>query len=193
MNHRSRFATGAATKPIILGGLLIAAIVAFWLAGRPERPDEANRALGPGGLSIVRPHGWSVRSIDTNGDNQFINGMTIQPQQWVGILPTMLVKTYRHPPAAEQLGGWGQINFEGQPALSMKYDHNKYMNRVVVTQRGDKWFQLNLTTTDPGTDPMDESLWKFLETFHYDASAAPTTTAAQPPETEYSPPATKGA
>jgi hypothetical protein len=184
MNYRCRFATGAATKPIVLGLLMVAGIVAFMMAGRPQRPDEANRAFGPGGLSIVRPHGWSVRSIDSSGNSVFVNGMSVQPDQWVGIMPTIEVQTFASTPPAELIAGWYTITFQGQSALSEKLEHNKFITRLVVTQRGGKWFQLNLTSPDLSADPMDQDLWKFVETFRYDPSAAERPTEPQPPMLE---------
>jgi hypothetical protein len=191
MNHRRRFASGAATKPIVLSALVIAAVVAFFWAGRQERPDEANRVYGPGGVSIVRPRGWSIRSIDSTGNHDFANTMTIQPQQWIGPMPTIVVQTYRRPPTPDRFPGWGQIAFQGQPALSMIYGHPKFRNRTVVMQRGQKWFQISLTTPDPVADPMDLGLWKFMETFRYDSAAAEAT-ATQPAMPGFLQPASQG-
>jgi hypothetical protein len=196
MNHRRRFeqrpARGAATKPIVLGVLLITAVAAFWLAGRQERPDEANRVSGPGGVSIVRPRDWSIRSINSNGDDHFASIMTLQPQQWIGITPTIVVQTFRSPPTPDQFPGWGQIMFEGQPALSMMYQHPKFRNRVVVMQRGQKWFQVSLTTPDPAADPMDLDLWRFMETFRYDGAAGGSSAATQPALPAFMQPAAQG-
>src|SRR4051812_30530842 len=98
--RRSRFTS------VLIRILIVAVVVGgvAWLlvSSTFSKPDERNRVAHPAGFSVVRPKDWSPH-VAVKQPGKSLDEMTLAPNDWKGLAPSMWVRRLDQPPEKQNL------------------------------------------------------------------------------------------
>src|SRR3954454_6331381 len=91
---------------VLIRILIVAVVVGGvgWLlvSSTFSKPDERNRVVHPTGYSIVHPKDWSPH-IAIQPQGNALDGITLNPDDWKGLAPSMWVHRLNSPPDPKDL------------------------------------------------------------------------------------------
>jgi len=163
--------------PLLVIGALVGWV--YWSMG-VGGPREADRVRHPAGYSIVKPGNWEAK-IQTKPSETMRDGITLQPEKWISLEPSIWARRLLWPPDVEKdllAKGYLEREFQGRKAWVSQQAPRKRVMRIAVFQDGESWYQVGVNL--PGLEGTKiDDWWKYALTFQPAAqSAAPTSKPA---------------
>ncbi|MGH7179256.1 MAG: hypothetical protein ACREJC_17900 [Tepidisphaeraceae bacterium] len=167
MNVR-RFVTSPAGRLTAILALACIGLIAAWVYYRfDQAPREANRVHNPLGYSIIKPKDWSANITTKTERADITDAITLDPEHWIGVAPTMWIWRLPAPPDAHALKGPdGFIDgvFQGLPALVYQRKPKRFLIRRVIFERNGSWFEIGISL--PGLEGVRlDDWWRYAESF----------------------------
>jgi hypothetical protein len=156
----------------VIGAVLLGCVALWWMVV-DDRPRERDRVTHPSGYSVIKPRGWIHSNVIRPTSPDLKDQITLAPDQWIGLAPSMWVRRLTTLPDPEKLtaDGFAEGTYHDAPAWVLQSKPKQYLFKRVIVKGGSDWYELGCSL--PGLEGTRiDSWWQYLDSFRPISRAA---------------------